>query len=97
MRKIKKITALIDDRGGIAAAGDIGDLAFMFPCIQISYGGFAGTIHGDDFRMTDEEFVLTTFPEFLSEVLVKLNDVDRDKLYKRSFAAYEELLHSITN
>lgn len=92
-----KITALIDDRGGIAAAGDIGDLAFMFPCIQISYGGFAGTIHGDDFKMTDEAFVLTTFPEFLSEVLVKLNDVDTDKLYKRSFTAYEELLHSITN
>jgi hypothetical protein len=66
---LQSIRTSLCDRGGIAAAGDIGDLAFMMPCIQISYGGFEGTIHGDDFKMIDPEFVLETFPEFLSEVL----------------------------
>ncbi len=94
--KFDKIPDIIDDRGGIAAAGDIGDLAFMMPCIQISYGGFEGTIHGDDFKMIDPEFVLETFPEFLSEVLMEMSgNLDEEKIYRRSFKEYKELIDSI--
>ncbi|WP_088810452.1 MULTISPECIES: M20/M25/M40 family metallo-hydrolase [unclassified Listeria] len=96
--KNEEITGLIDDRGGIAAAGDIGDLAFMFPCIQISYGGFTGAIHGDDFRMIDDRFVLEQFPRFVSQVFEEMNgQLDTTKLYKRSYNEYEKLIQSITD
>lgn len=94
--KCEAIPDIIDDRGSIAAAGDIGDLSFMMPCIQISYGGFEGTIHGDDFRMIDPEFVLQTFPRFLTTVFLEMSgNLDDAKLYRRSFEKYRELLNSI--
>lgn len=90
------ITKWIDDRGAVAAAGDIGDLSFMVPSIQISYGGFAGVIHGDDLRMVDDEFVLQEFPEFLVSVLDKMNGrIDTSKFYRRSYAEYETYIQSI--
>ncbi|MBC1406301.1 carboxypeptidase, partial [Listeria welshimeri] len=94
--KNEEITGLIDDRGGIAAAGDIGDLAFLFPCIQISYGGFTGAIHGDDFRMIDDRFVLEQFPRFVSQVFEEMNGhLDTSKFYKRNYKEYEQLIESI--
>lgn len=87
---------IIDDRGGIAAAGDIGDLSFMMPCAQISYGGFTGTIHGDDFKLDDENFVLSTFPKYLESMFKKLNgNIDRDNLYKKSYEEYKKLIDEI--
>ena len=91
------ITKWIDDRGAVAAAGDIGDLSFMMPSIQISYGGFAGVIHGDDLRMVDDEFVLQEFPEFLISVLNKMNGhIDKNQLYSRSYKEYESYIQAIT-
>ncbi|MHC5280602.1 M20/M25/M40 family metallo-hydrolase [Listeria kieliensis] len=90
------VEAIIEDRGGIAAAGDIGDLSFMMPCIQISYGGFTGSIHGDDFKMIDEPFVLETLPGFIADVLEEMNgSIDRKELYKRSYKEYEQQILSI--
>lgn len=95
-KEFEKIPDIINDRGGIAAAGDIGDLAFMMPCIQISYGGFEGTIHGDDFKLIDPIFVLETFPEFLTKVFSKMSeDLDDTKFYKRSFTEYRQVIESI--
>lgn len=94
--KQEVITGLIADRGSIAAAGDIGDLSFMFPCMQISYGGFVGSIHGDDFKMEDPHFVLETFPAYLMQVLAEMNGKLEDApAYKRTYADYEALLASI--
>lgn len=91
-----EITNIIADRGGIAAAGDIGDLNFMMPCIQIGLGGFEGTIHGDDFKMIDPVFVLETFPRFLSQVLQNIsNGLDVSQLYKNDYQQYEKLITSI--
>jgi hypothetical protein len=59
----------IYNNNAISAAGDIGDLSFMMPCIQIGYSGFTGTIHGDDFIDIDPEFIYETFPRFLAQVL----------------------------
>ncbi|XJS10728.1 amidohydrolase [Aerococcaceae bacterium WGS1372] len=90
------ITKWIDDRGTIAAAGDIGDLSFMMPSIQVSYGGFAGVIHGDDLRMVDDEYVLAEFPAFLVSVLDKMNgNIDYSKFYRRSYQEYEHYIQSI--
>ncbi|MDH6363314.1 amidohydrolase [Enterococcus sp. PF1-24] len=90
------IPDIIDNRGSIAAAGDIGDLSFMLPCIQVSYGGFKGAIHGDDFKMIDPEFVLQTFPEFLVAIFAEMSsNLDYSKFYKRTFAEYQELIDSM--
>src|SRR5699024_3795925 len=48
----------------ISAAGDIGDLSFILPCIQIGYNGFTGTFHGTDFIHKDTEYIFSIFPKF---------------------------------
>ncbi|MBT8938439.1 M20/M25/M40 family metallo-hydrolase [Lactobacillus delbrueckii subsp. bulgaricus] len=60
-----RIPGLIENRGYTMAAGDIGDVGFIMPTIQIGYGGWTGTIHGSDFKLIDPEFVLKIFPEFV--------------------------------
>ncbi|MCS7461047.1 carboxypeptidase [Paenibacillus doosanensis] len=80
----------------ISAAGDIGDLSYMIPCIQIGYSGFTGTIHGDDFKDIDPEFIYEVFPRFLAQVFERFNGrIDRSKLYRRSYEDYEKLILSI--
>ncbi|MGX7107170.1 amidohydrolase [Hutsoniella sourekii] len=90
------VKEIINDRGAVAAAGDVGDLSFMRPTIQISYGGFDGTIHGADFRMVDDYFVLVEFPAFLVQVLdLMKGNLDPDKLYKRSYEDYAAYLATL--
>ncbi|AVR00115.1 carboxypeptidase [Oceanobacillus iheyensis] len=80
----------------ISAAGDIGDLSYMMPCIQIGYSGFTGTIHGDDFIDVDPEYIYETFPRFLANVLEKMDgNIDKEKLYRKSYAEYEKLIAGI--
>ncbi|WP_409271296.1 M20/M25/M40 family metallo-hydrolase [Neobacillus sp. SCS-31] len=86
----------IKNNNPISAAGDIGDLSYMFPCIQVGYSGFTGTIHGDDFIDIDPEYIFEVFPRFMVQVLEEMNGkIDRSKLYKRSYADYEKLLAGI--
>lgn len=80
----------------ISAAGDIGDLSVMIPCIQVGYSGFTGTIHGDDFIDIDPEYIYGIFPRFLGQVFEELNGkIDKSKLYKRSYEDYEKVILSI--
>ncbi|KKK36241.1 metal-dependent amidase/aminoacylase/carboxypeptidase [Mesobacillus campisalis] len=80
----------------ISAAGDIGDLSYMIPCIQIGYSGFKGTIHGDDFIHVDPEFIFEIFPRFLAQVFEKMNgNIDPSKLYRRSYEDYIELMNEL--
>lgn len=37
-----------------AASTDVGDLSHRMPIINFTYGGFSGTLHGADFRVTDK-------------------------------------------
>ena len=37
-----------------AASTDVGDLSHRMPIVNFTYGGFSGTLHGADFRITDE-------------------------------------------
>lgn len=80
----------------ISAAGDIGDLSYMIPCIQIGYSGFTGTIHGDDFIDVDPEYIYETFPRFLSQVFGKMNgNIDKSKLYRRTYEEYVSVIEAI--
>ncbi|MEC0094039.1 M20/M25/M40 family metallo-hydrolase [Paenibacillus macquariensis] len=84
------------NNNAISAAGDIGDLSYMIPCIQIGHSGFTGTIHGDDFKDIDPNFILEVFPRYLLQVLEQMNgQLDKTKLYKRTYEGYESLIHSI--
>ncbi|GAA5416507.1 N-acetyldiaminopimelate deacetylase [Paraliobacillus ryukyuensis] len=81
----------------ISAAGDIGDLSYMMPCIQIGYSGFTGTIHGDDFIDVDPEYIYCVFPAFLVDVLNEMSgNLDQEKIYRRSYQDYLQLIASIT-
>ncbi|APX34024.1 hypothetical protein BH708_16365 [Brachybacterium sp. P6-10-X1] len=89
------ITHLIEDRGAIAAAGDAGDLSFMMPTVQLSYGGFDGVIHGKDFRMVDPEHVLVSVPHLLTRALLGMGRHLPEPLYRRSFDDYVRTLSAI--
>jgi hypothetical protein len=89
------ITHLIEDRGAIAAAGDAGDLSFMMPTVQLSYGGFDGVIHGKDFRMVDPEHVLIAVPRLLTRALLTMGRHLPDPLPRRSFDDYVRALSAI--
>lgn len=88
------ITALIADRGAIAAAGDAGDLAFMLPTAQLSYGGFTGRIHGNDFYLVDPTHVLENVPALVANALTRLAPHLPDRP-RRSFADYETLINRL--
>lgn len=90
-----EITRLIEDRGAIAAAGDAGDLSFMIPTVQLSYGGFDGVIHGKDFRLVDPEHVLVAVPRLLSRALMIMGRHLPDPLPRRSFDDYVTALSAI--
>ncbi|ATG51804.1 carboxypeptidase [Brachybacterium vulturis] len=90
-----RISHLIDDRGAIAAAGDAGDLSFMMPTVQLSYGGFDGTIHGKDFRMVDPEHVLIAVPRLLVRALLTMGAHLPAPLPRRSYADYVSTLAAI--
>lgn len=85
------ITHLIADRGAIAAAGDAGDLAFMLPTAQLSYGGFTGRIHGNDFYLADPTHVLENVPALVADALTRLGPHLPDRP-RRSMAEYEALI-----
>lgn len=89
------IEALLDDRGSSAAAGDVGDLSVMLPCIQIGYSGLEGTVHGADLHLDDPETVLDAVPRFVVEGLRRLGPVlGQVASYRRS---YEEYVAQVTH
>ncbi len=77
-----------------SASGDVGDLSYMVPCIQVGFSGFSGTIHGQDFCESDEEYIYEIFPRYMMSILTHIN-LDQSKLYKRTYSEYESLLNSI--
>ena len=38
-----------------AASTDVGDLSHRMPVVNFTFSGFSGTLHGADFRITNEE------------------------------------------
>jgi amidohydrolase len=84
------IDDLLDDRGGSAAAGDVGDLSVMLPCIQIGYSGLEGTVHGADLHLDDPVTVLDAVPRFVLEGLRRLGPCLAEvATYRRTYEEYE--------
>jgi len=83
------IEALLDDRGGSAAAGDVGDLSVMLPCIQIGYSGLEGTVHGADLHLDDPVTVLDAVPRFVLEGLRRLGPaLEKVTGYRNTYDEY---------
>ena len=73
------VAALLDDRGGAAAAGDVGDLSYLLPCVQLGY------VPGD--QDLPEGLVLAAFPGFVAAGLERLGD-RLGTVYRRSYDDY---------
>jgi amidohydrolase len=59
----------------VAASGDVGDLSLLMPTIQIGYGGYRGTIHGVDFKVSEPQQIYQTTAKL---VLGMLHDLMQD-------------------
>lgn len=80
----------------VSAAGDIGDLSYILPCIQIGYNGFSGTFHGTDFIHKDNEYIFSIFPKFLMKVLKDMSGkIDKSKLYKKTYEDYKKIIEKL--
>ncbi len=90
------VASLLDDRGAAAAAGDVGDLSFLIPCVQLGYSGFSGTVHGRDFQLSDPDFVLGDFPRFVAAGLSRLGKHLGDS-YWRTYDDYVEEVRRIAD
>lgn len=61
------------------ASGDIGDLSYLLPTVQIGISGFTGRIHGNDFR-TDDEYLAYELPiKLFAETVIDLLKNDAKK------------------
>ena len=73
------------------ASGDIGDLSYLLPTVQIGVSGFTGRIHGNDFRTEDThiayELPITYFTETVKDLLK-----DNGKLTKEILSNYKQRL-----
>lgn len=93
-----RIPDLIENRGYTTAGGDVGDVSYLMPTIQIGYGGWKGRIHGADFMLDQPEFVLKIFPEFVFNATRRIaNNFKYIKIYRHSKEEYLNKLKSMEN
>ncbi len=71
----------IEDGGRCMASGDVGDLGAIKPTVQLGFGGFAGNIHGSDFRIADNEmaYIIPTKAIAMSIYDLLMNDAQLTK------------------
>ncbi len=73
-------TKVKNQREMIAASGDMGDIATLMPALQMGFGGFKGTPHGNDFSVTDYDAAYIIPAKIMACSIV-------DLLYDRETAA----------
>lgn len=56
------------------AAGDIGDLATFYPCVQFGYSGFSGRMHGDNLMIADNELLYNECVRIIVDTVEELLD-----------------------
>lgn len=54
------------------ASGDMGDISLMWPTVEIGIAGFAGSIHGVDFRTVDQEQAYRVPAHYFADTVVDL-------------------------
>ena len=83
------------------ASGDMGDLSYLLPTVQIGISGVAGRIHGNDFR-TDDEYLAYELPiKYFAETVLdllennaeKANEILSDYEPRLTFDQYIKLLN----
>lgn len=73
------------------ASGDIGDLSYLLPTVQIGISGFRGRIHGNDFETQDKYLAYELPIRYFSETVVDLLK-DNCKKAKYVISNYERNL-----
>ncbi len=84
------------------ASGDIGDLSYLLPTVQIGIAGFTGRIHGNDFETKDSYLAYELPIKYFTETVIDLLKDDCKKAkyvtsnYKRNltFDDYIKLLNN---
>lgn len=87
------------------ASGDIGDLSYIMPTVQIGVSGFAGRIHGNDFRTEDKylayelpmKYITSSVIDLLKDDGKKTKEVLSKYEQKLNFDQYIELLNDTNN
>lgn len=87
------------------ASGDIGDLSYIMPTVQIGVSGFAGRIHGNDFRTEDKYLAYELPMRYITSSVIDLLKDDGKKTkeilskyeQKLNFDQYIELLNDTNN
>lgn len=74
------------------ASGDIGDLSYIMPTVQIGVSGFAGRIHGNDFRTEDKYLAYELPMKYLASSVIDLLKDDGKKT-KEILSKYEQRLN----
>lgn len=81
------------------ASGDIGDLSYILPTVQIGVAGFYGRIHGDNFRTDNYDLAYILPMKYFTKTVIDLLGNNSSKLYlkedKLSFDEYKDLLKNI--
>lgn len=85
------------------ASGDIGDVSYLLPTVQIGIAGFIGRIHGNDFETKDSYLAYELPMKYFTETVIDLLKDDCKKAkyitsnYKRNltFDDYIKLLNNI--
>lgn len=73
------------------ASGDIGDLSYLLPTVQIGVSGFAGRVHGNDFRTEDTHIAYELPINYFSETVKDLLK-DNGKRTKEILSNYKQRL-----
>lgn len=87
------------------ASGDIGDLSYIMPTVQIGVSGFAGRIHGNDFRTEDKylayelpmKYITSSVIDLLKDNGAKTKEILSNYEQKLKFDQYIGLLNDINN
>jgi metal-dependent amidase/aminoacylase/carboxypeptidase family protein len=61
-----------EDAGHGAWSTDLGDLSAIMPVVEPNMAGFAGTVHGSDWRITDDELAYIWPAKLMAGVVIDL-------------------------
>lgn len=68
------------------ASGDVGDLSFLLPTVQIGFSGFSGRIHSDEFGLDDKEHLYMNTARVLAATVADLLENPDKQVRNPNFA-----------
>ena len=67
------------------ASGDIGDLSFLMPAIQMGFAGFSGRIHSNIFEIENKKLAYIDSGAAIMELVLKLAREPKHRVYKEDY------------